>query len=111
MAGDIGNASGMTRPNGLVNAPTRALTTRTDRAGSGSSADPSFREILADSIQQVNVRQQEADRAIEALTTGETTNLAEVMSAVEKADLAFRTLMQFRNKLVSAYQEINNLRY
>lgn len=109
MASDLSNAPVFGRPSVAVNAPSRAITSRIDRPENGK--DPSFRDILADSIQQVNVRQQEADRAIEALTTGETTNLAEVMSAVEKADLAFRTLMQFRNKLVSAYQEINNLRY
>ncbi len=78
--------------------------------GRTTESGKSFREILGDSIQQVNVRQQEADSAIEALATGETENLAEVMTAVEKADLAFRTLMQFRNKLLSAYQEINNMR-
>ena len=72
---------------------------------------PNFREILSDSVQQVNVRQQQADKAIEDLATGKTENLAAVMTAVEKADIAFRTLMQFRNKLVDAYQEINNMRY
>lgn len=110
MAGDISNTPVFGRPSVAINPPSKAITSRFERPD-GTSKDPSFRDILADSIQQVNVRQQEADRAIEALTTGETTNLAEVMSAVEKADLAFRTLMQFRNKLVSAYQEINNLRY
>ncbi|MCC6574561.1 MAG: flagellar hook-basal body complex protein FliE [Planctomycetes bacterium] len=72
--------------------------------------DKSFREILGDTIAEVSARQQDADKAIEALATGQTDNLAEVLAAVEKADLAFRTLMQFRNKLVNAYEEISRLR-
>ncbi len=72
--------------------------------------ETSFREILGDTIAEVSARQQDADKAIEALATGQTGNLAEVLAAVEKADLAFRTLMQFRNKLVNAYEEISRLR-
>jgi flagellar hook-basal body complex protein FliE len=111
MAGDLNSTPVFSRPVQPAAAQTRVQPRFAPGPTDGSSSNPSFREILADTIQQVNVRQQEADKAIEALTTGETTNLAEVMSAVEKADLAFRTLMQFRNKLVSAYQEINNMRY
>ena len=48
--------------------------------------------------------------AIEDLTTGKTENVTEVLTAVEKADLAFRQLMQIRNKLIDAYEEINRLR-
>jgi flagellar hook-basal body complex protein FliE len=37
-------------------------------------------------------------------------NPAEVLTAVQKADLAFRMMMQIRNKLVAAYQEVKDLR-
>lgn len=77
---------------------------------SQTAGQPSFRDILGQSLKEVSSRQQEADSAIEALVTGQSDNIAEVMTAVEKADLAFRTLMQFRNKLVAAYEEINRLR-
>ena len=39
-----------------------------------------------------------------------TENVSEVLVAVQKADLAFKTLMQLRNKLFEAYREINQLR-
>ena len=101
----IGNGNVLSRPIVPFEGPSKP-----DLLRDTTPNTPSFREILSETIQQVNVRQQEAERAIEALATGESDNLVEVMSAVEKADLAFRTLMQFRNKLLSAYQEINNMR-
>ncbi len=73
-------------------------------------AEGSFRDVLAAKIGEVNEMQLDAERAIEALATGKTKNLTEVMAAVEKADLAFRNLMAVRNKIVDAYKEIQQLR-
>ena len=68
-----------------------------------------FKNFLIDSIDQVNTMQQEADLAVEDLFTGGDTTPAEVLTAVQKADLAFRMMMQARNKLVQVYQEIQNI--
>ncbi|HJT31652.1 MAG TPA: flagellar hook-basal body complex protein FliE [Pirellulales bacterium] len=77
----------------------------------GASADAgSFKNFLLDSIDQVNSMQQDANRAVEHLATGGDVSPAEVFTAVQKADLAFRMMMQVRNKLVSAYQEVQNIR-
>ena len=54
--------------------------------------------------------QQAADRAVEKLAVGEDVNPAEVLTAVQKADIAFKLMMQMRNKMVQAYQEIQNIR-
>ena len=108
--GGIGDGHALSRPIRPVGGPSRPHLLRGQDRNEGAER-ASFREILGDTIKEVNSRQQEADRAIEALVTGETDNLAEVMTAVEKADLAFRTLMQFRNKLVQAYEEISRLRF
>ena len=54
--------------------------------------------------------QQEADQAVESLATGGDVAPAEVLTAVQKADLAFRMMMQIRNKLVDAYTNIENIR-
>jgi flagellar hook-basal body complex protein FliE len=70
----------------------------------------SFKDMLLDSIKQVNTMQQDADKAVETLFTGGEVNPAEVLTAVQKADLAFRMMMQIRNKLVAAYEEIQNIR-
>jgi len=71
---------------------------------------PSFKDILVDSIQQVNNMQLEADQAVETMFTGGQINAAEVLTAVQKADLAFRLTMQMRNKLMDVYQEIKDIR-
>jgi flagellar hook-basal body complex protein FliE len=76
-----------------------------DQAGSGS-----FKNFLLDSIGQVNSMQQDANRAVEHLATGGDVSPAEVFTAVQKADLAFHMMMQVRNKLVQAYQDVQNIR-
>ncbi len=73
-------------------------------------AAPSFKEFMLDAIDQVNSMQTDADHAVEQLATGEDVNAAEVLTAVQKADLSFRMMMQIRNKLMQAYQEIKEIR-
>ena len=70
----------------------------------------SFRDLLFGSVQEVNLMQQNADFAVETLMTGGDIGTAEVLTAVQKADIAFKLMMQIRNKLVSAFQEIQNIR-
>jgi flagellar hook-basal body complex protein FliE len=85
----------------------------THSAGQATEATPGekpFTEFLRDSLQEVNSMQAEADKAVQQLITGGDVNPAEVLTAVQKADMSFRLMMQIRNKLVSAYQEINNVR-
>jgi flagellar hook-basal body complex protein FliE len=76
----------------------------------GQPQGPSFKDMLVDSIQQVNNMQLEADHAVETMFTGGEINPAEVLTAVQKADLAFRLTMQMRNKLMEVYQEIKDIR-
>jgi flagellar hook-basal body complex protein FliE len=76
----------------------------------GNSGTSSFKDILLGSIDQVNSMQQDADAAVENLFTGGEANPSEVLSAVQKADLAFRMMMQVRNKLVAALQEVKEIR-
>ncbi|MEP0845070.1 MAG: flagellar hook-basal body complex protein FliE [Phycisphaerae bacterium] len=81
--------------------------------GSGAVREPggrSFDSYLLDSLDQVNRLQQEATLGVEKVVTGETDNMAEVFSAVRKADVAFSMLMEMRNKLVDAYREIQQMR-
>jgi flagellar hook-basal body complex protein FliE len=70
----------------------------------------SFKDVLLHSIEQVNSMQQAADLAVEQLATGGDVNPAQVLTAVQKADIAFRMMMQIRNKIVQAYQEVQNIR-
>jgi flagellar hook-basal body complex protein FliE len=86
------------------------LTTLPTPAIGGQTGAPSFKDMLVDSIQQVNSMQLEADHAVETMFTGGDINPAEVLTAVQKADLAFRLTMQMRNKLMEVYQEIKDIR-
>jgi flagellar hook-basal body complex protein FliE len=86
------------------------LTTLPTPATGGQVSGPSFKDMLVDSIQQVNTMQLEADHAVETMFTGGEINPAEVLTAVQKADLAFRLTMQMRNKLMEVYQEIKDIR-
>lgn len=79
-------------------------------AGAEQGQDPSFKAMMLDSIQQVNSMQLEADQAVEQMFTGGEVNPAEVMTAVQKADLAFRLTMQMRNKMMDVYHEIRDIR-
>lgn len=76
----------------------------------GTTDGNSFKDLLVDSIQQVNQVQMEADKAVETLFTGGDVDPAEVLTAVQKADLAFRLTMQMRNKLMDVYREIQDIR-
>ena len=82
-----------------------------ERKGLGRTegTSPGFGDLLKEQMGKVNEMQMDADRAIEDLAVGRTDNVAEVMTAVQKADLAFKTMMQIRNKLLSAYREISRM--
>ena len=62
-----------------------------------------------DQVKGVNSMQTGADAMMHSLLTGGDVNEAEVLTAVQKADLAFRMLMQIRNKLMDAYREIQQI--
>ncbi|NTV14037.1 MAG: flagellar hook-basal body complex protein FliE [Desulfobulbaceae bacterium] len=65
-----------------------------------------FADVLKTAVSQVNDSQVAANSAIEKFQTGETRDLHEVMITMEKADISMRLMMQVRNKVVDAYQEI-----
>jgi flagellar hook-basal body complex protein FliE len=69
----------------------------------------SFKDFLVQSIHDVNSMQAAADKAVEKLATGGNVNPAEVLTAVQKADIAFQMMVQVRNKLVDAFNEIKSI--
>ena len=66
----------------------------------------SFTQTLKDSIQQVNTIQSQADQTVVNLMTGKDQDLHETLIALEKASISFQLMMQVRNKIVTAYEEI-----
>ena len=69
-----------------------------------------FKSFLMDSLDKVNQLQVEANQGVERLMTGETDNVAEVLSVSRKAGVAFDLLMEIRNKLMDAYTELKQMR-
>jgi flagellar hook-basal body complex protein FliE len=82
------------------NAPARAT---------GGSGGASFADALKNSIEEVSRLQQDASKAVEDLATGKKDDVTGVMTAMEKSDLAFKTLLAIRSKLMEAYEEIKNI--
>lgn len=78
--------------------------------GAAQPVGKDFRSILLDSLEQVDRLQKEADAGVQKLVTGETQNVAEVFTAVNKAGIAFDLLMEVRNKLTKAYEEVQQMR-
>ena len=78
--------------------------------GTQSADGKDFKQILLDSLDEVDRLQKEADSSVQALYRGDTDNVAEVFAAVNKAGIAFDLLMEIRNKLLDAYREINQIR-
>jgi flagellar hook-basal body complex protein FliE len=66
----------------------------------------SFADALKDSINKVGELEKEADNEVQKLANMETQDIHNTMIAVEKADLTFQMMMQIRNKIISAYEEI-----
>jgi flagellar hook-basal body complex protein FliE len=65
-----------------------------------------FGALLKDAISTVNDMQQQSDLEIQKIMTGETDELHTAVIAMQKADLSFQMMMQVRNKIVQAYQEV-----
>lgn len=74
-----------------------------------SASSGGLTNVLVDQVKGVNNMQTGADAMVHSLLTGGDVNEAEVLTAVQKADLAFRMLMQIRNKLMDAYREVQQI--
>jgi len=66
----------------------------------------SFVETLKESINKMGEIEREADQEISKLATLESSDIHNTMIAIEKADMAFQMMMQIRNKIITAYEEI-----
>ncbi len=105
---DSGNSRGWTRE--INNDFGSKFAIETPGVAGGGDLAPAttktFGEFLQDSISQVNNLQVEANTAMEKIASGESQNLHETLLAVEKADIAFKTMNQVRSKVIDAYKEI-----
>ena len=70
-----------------------------------------FADTLKETMDQVQVAQGDAQGQVTQLLNGNGADLHRAMIAVEKADLSFQLMMQVRNKIVAAYQEVSRLQF
>lgn len=70
-----------------------------------------FLETLQQTINQVEGLQGKAQSQVAELVQGSGADLHSAMIAVEKADLSFQLMMQVRNKIVAAYQEVSRMQF
>ncbi len=83
---------------------------RATGASGATAGGPDFSEVLKNSIDKVNETQQQANQMAEKLAAGDTNqNLHEVMIALQTASISFQEMVQVRNKLVTAYQDVMNI--
>lgn len=71
--------------------------------GSGEN----FEILLKDAVNKVNTVQNDAEKAIQELAGGG--DISSAVIAMEKADFSFQVMIEVRNKLISAYEEIMRL--
>lgn len=73
------------------------------KAGSG------FAQVLDNVLQENREANQAANAAVQSLVTGEAQDLHTVSMAVARADLSFRLILEMRNRLTEAYQEVTRM--
>jgi len=78
----------------------------------GSGGDSGgFGDVLKNAINQVSNLEGSAQQQVGTLLQGGNADMSKVMISVEKADVAFQLMMQVRNKIVSAYQDIEKMQF
>ena len=74
------------------------------------NSNPDFSAMLMSAINEVNNTQQDAKQLSQQFEQGNpSANLQDVVVSLEKASISFQAMVEVRNKLVSAYQEIMNM--
>jgi flagellar hook-basal body complex protein FliE len=87
--------------------PTQGVGTRQEKpvvpAGSGASA---FGQVMTQFLNDAASQQAHAETSVTNLAAGRADNVHNVMLAMAKADLSFHLVLEIRNRLSEAYQEI-----
>lgn len=74
-----------------------------------AQADDGFSDQMFDAVGAVDDAQHAADDALSLLASGQEVDLHGTMIALEEADIALRTMVSVRDKLISAYEQVMNM--
>jgi flagellar hook-basal body complex protein FliE len=75
----------------------------------GQDENLTFPQIFKEMVNNTNDLQGKAQEIAEKFVLGEVTDIHEVMVAAEEAGVALDLVMEIRNKLIEAYQELSRL--
>lgn len=87
--------------------PTFDVSTNADSGVKPNASDSQFMDTLRTAMDQIGSLQSEADDKVAQLLSGNGQDVHSAMIAVEKANLSFQMMVQVRNKIVQAYQQIS----
>jgi len=76
-----------------------------------TSPGSGFGDILQSVLDDMNQLQGDAETKVAGVLSGNGADVHSALIAVEKADLSFELMMQVRNKIVSAYEEISRMQF
>ena len=79
--------------------------------GLSSAPDAGFRDVLRSAIDDIRGLEGQAQEKVAGVLEGNGGDVHSALIAVEKADLSFQLMMQVRNKIVSAYEEISRMQF
>jgi len=94
--------------------PLRILPAETGLAngnGPAGAGEGGFLDAMQGALQEIEQAQAHADNQVAGLLEGKGTDIHSAMIAVEKAALSFQLMLEVRNKIVSAYQEISRMQF
>ena len=83
-----------------------APTLATPVSGAANTGPTGFSSLVTQGLQEVNRQLATSQTDLQQLATGEVQNLHQVMIRLEESRLSFQLLMQVRNRLLDAYQDV-----
>lgn len=76
-----------------------------------TASEPDFRHVLHGAIDDIQQLEAQAQQKVAGVLAGNGSDVHSALIAVEKADLSFQLMMQVRNKIISAYEEISRMQF
>jgi flagellar hook-basal body complex protein FliE len=70
-----------------------------------------FGQWLTRSLAEVNQMQETSDSAAQKLITGQSSDIHGTMIAMQKAGIALDLVMEVRNKVIAAYDEVKRMQF
>jgi flagellar hook-basal body complex protein FliE len=97
-------AAGVTGPGMPIEMPSELSAPAA--AGGVSGGNDTFASMLGNLVSDVNDKQQVAGQSVAALQSGQTMPLHQAVIAMEEANVSFQLMVEVRNRLLDAYQEV-----